>query len=584
MFRLCECLVALAALAPCVMGQTKTLIRDRDPIVLVGTNLPTLTGLDPNHIVAFRYQNGWEQIPVQIDERKVVDFYQVYGYDPGGYPTTAYADANTYTGADEDPTFDADDELVFMARDAGDRAAAGAAIPSGVLGNSGVEIAVTDPLDGGSGYVYLFQTDGTLAPDAGRSYVSYSFNLLAGPYIPNFNVVTGPNPENSEVITPYYRTHFSDRWICDQLNLYAGGATGVDVLDRCKILQTPGDCGRSEQTFSVRANNWNGEGAFFVNKVGPIRGIRSYMGANSGILTQREHLFYEQRQDVITSLRVHGIASLMDFNDYSPQAAGMSYYNNLNLQGVLIDGIPDTVATGPVVWEMVAGAQGSVLTAHQAQTDIDPFLYTSFYSDNAHPSYVQCTGDAWEYGASGLWLYNPIPNTDPQLADQYGYVKHLTITRNVYYEAPNQTVQTATLRYSQSNAPLAAQVSNYVPSHRLSLITINPTWGQVQMDPAPVDANDPNAMLYPSGTTVTLTAAAVAGKAFREWTIFDPNHPDDSNFATVDANATTTIVMDTDRQVAAAFKCGSGAEQTLPLLVVGVAGLGVVSRRRRQRG
>ena len=30
-----------------------------------------------------------------------------------------YADAKTYSGADEDPNFDADDELVFMARHIG---------------------------------------------------------------------------------------------------------------------------------------------------------------------------------------------------------------------------------------------------------------------------------------------------------------------------------------------------------------------------------------------------------------------------------------------------------------------------------
>ena len=34
-------------------------------------------------------------------------------------PALVYADSKTYSGADEDPNFDADDELVFMSRHVG---------------------------------------------------------------------------------------------------------------------------------------------------------------------------------------------------------------------------------------------------------------------------------------------------------------------------------------------------------------------------------------------------------------------------------------------------------------------------------
>ena len=64
----------------------------------------------------------------------------------------------------------------------------------------------------------------------------------------------------------------------------AGGAR--DILDRHKNLFAPGNCGRSENTFS------DGAGAIIVNKNGPVRAIRSYIGANSGTYTHREHLFY----------------------------------------------------------------------------------------------------------------------------------------------------------------------------------------------------------------------------------------------------------------------------------------------------
>ena len=52
-----------------------------------------------------------------------------------------------------------------------------------------------------------------------------------------------------------------------------------------------------------------------------MRAIRSYIGANSGPLTQREHVFYDGRSDVRTFLRVHAIPGL-DFLDYRPRRPG----------------------------------------------------------------------------------------------------------------------------------------------------------------------------------------------------------------------------------------------------------------------
>src|SRR5438132_11410381 len=43
--------------------------RELDPVVLQGSNVPSLNGIAPNLLVAFRYTDGWVQIPVQVDER-----------------------------------------------------------------------------------------------------------------------------------------------------------------------------------------------------------------------------------------------------------------------------------------------------------------------------------------------------------------------------------------------------------------------------------------------------------------------------------------------------------------------------------
>jgi len=138
----------------------------------------------------------------KIDERDTVTFNQVYG---GGYPqgdidVETYSDPGTYVGADSNPLFDQDDELVFMAKDAGGAAAVGASLPAGVVAGSGVQLAIHDSLDGGAGFVYLFESDGGLTPDAGADYVSYTFNLLAGSYPEDYNLANGPNPEMSSAV------------------------------------------------------------------------------------------------------------------------------------------------------------------------------------------------------------------------------------------------------------------------------------------------------------------------------------------------------------------------------------------------
>ena len=105
------------------LGQApRTLDRDLDPVVLTGADIPLLAGSQPGEIVAFRYAGGWEQIPVQIDERAELDYAIVYGEStPSGITTLDYTDADTYAGTDPDATFDDDDEIVFMAKDTGDR-------------------------------------------------------------------------------------------------------------------------------------------------------------------------------------------------------------------------------------------------------------------------------------------------------------------------------------------------------------------------------------------------------------------------------------------------------------------------------
>jgi hypothetical protein len=412
---------AVAGVALLVLGSSltgcepdpisSTLDRLVDPVVVTGAQANALVGAQPGRVVAFRASSaGWTQVPVQVDERKTTTLAAVYNLPPnqfGGTSTNVnvnvYTDPNTFTGADTDATVDADDEIVFMAHDAGGDAG-NLAAPPGTVGG-GVEVRIADPAVANSvGFVYLFRSDGSLAPGAGKQYVTYSFGLNSGDYKATYNRLDGPNPENSTITGQTYSAHFSDRWLLDRVSLSSGNKPGVDLVDRV-MYRFPGTCGRTEDTFD------DAEGAFVVNKVGPVRALRSYIGANSGPNTQATHAFYDSAMETTIDLRVHAIPGVGASLDLNQQAFGMTFRNPQVTGGVPIDGNPDTVPAGTPSWWTMTGAQGSLgfASSFQSNLALTPSVY---YQDDLTPT-NQCTGDGQAVADTGAFFNAAIACTDP---------------------------------------------------------------------------------------------------------------------------------------------------------------------------
>jgi hypothetical protein len=223
----------------------------------------------------------------------------------------------------------------------------------------------------------------------------------------------------------------------------------VNILDMQKYEFMPGLAARTVKTFSL------GEGAFVANKCGPIRAIRSFVGANSGPLTQREYLFYEGREDITTFLRVHSIPGGLSFFDYGPGAKGMKYTNNNNPNGVIVDGVPDTVTAGALNWEMLQGKQGTFCLVHWAKTDIPNPSSTSYYLDEEKTTVPQPTGDSSAFGASGPWYNALLPNTDPAAK---GSCNILEFHQSLFFMASNVAATEAAKRYEEHQKPLTVQV------------------------------------------------------------------------------------------------------------------------------
>ena len=297
-----------------------------------------------------------------------------------------------------------------------------------------------DPLaSAGVGYAYLFHSATLTGGSAGTSGVTYTFALDSGDYRATYkmgaaslspNNAWGFNPEHSTVVTPSYREQFGDRWLNNGLAVTAANASGAPILERTHFYATGVGCGRSEDTFDGGASN-PGEGAFIVNLSGPVRAIRSYLGANSYLYTANTHFFYPEREDLVTDVRGHaGMPGYGSGDDYVTGTTGLKYSDPSNT-GVPIDGTADAVtpiayttgAAAPPMWQMVSGAAGSVVTVRSLDTDIAGLNVTTVYQDRNPASPAQCTGDAAAWGQNGANLTSPVNNvpvTDPTLSSTPG--------------------------------------------------------------------------------------------------------------------------------------------------------------------
>ncbi len=457
-------LIAGLTLASVEFGWAQnTIKRVSEVVIMTGDQIEGLIGVAPHDVVAFRWEGTvWRQIPVQIDERDSIDGFTIYGHTPveeflnenwgtdlDKLVILTYTDTSTFTGPDSDLLFDHNDELLFMARDAGIRHS-GTLAPAHVDPASKVEIRLVDPLTEDRGFIYLFRKTGNLDPSAGKKYVDYRFNLLSGDYKETYTIGGMFDPEDSYVTTSYYQTHFSDRWIKDRLMIPANGATAYDtinILDGHKTLLEPNNCGRTEVVFSSQ------EGAFVTNKSGPIRAIRSYFGANSGPLNQREHFFYEQSEEVTFYLRMHSIRGIVDIMDHTRSAIGMRYKNNNNPEWITFDGVPEDINNGGIQWEILTGDQGSWISFSSISHNFNILdVSKTYYEDNLTPVDVQCTGDDEAIGSIGHLIPIRIPLTDPRGST----ANKLSMTRISYYQRPNLDETDVQALDSQRKNPISA--------------------------------------------------------------------------------------------------------------------------------
>ncbi|MFN2615637.1 MAG: hypothetical protein ABR581_00780 [Thermoleophilaceae bacterium] len=363
-------------------------------------------GTPVDRLLGYRWDartRHFRQIPFQVDEQFTrylsnpasgfshysgEDQHTTYAYDREGFRYTrnspdnpCLAQPDSQAATDPVRGLDDNDELAFMAGDAGPAAPSDEKLPHGI--EEARRVTLLDPSNpqGEPSYVYVMKrsADGPKADFTARNgYVQYQrdanadlFEKSESSYAGYGNAARGPvcdadgnvirNPDGSPKIerrrprdyawitTDRYRFRYDGRWLMTQLQISPNGGKsyGPDLIDRWKaraFQQDPSSktpcCGYEEED-----TNWGGSSTLLGEKVGPVRAIRETWGADSGTNVIRRETFYRGEMRQNSWLRVHvippldGIYAQWDFN-----AGRMTrFYNAKKPGGVPVDGSNDEV-------------------------------------------------------------------------------------------------------------------------------------------------------------------------------------------------------------------------------------------------
>ena len=315
-------------------------------------------------------------------------------------PHTAGVAADDYTQAMQDPVNTAaghaelndDDQITFMAGDAGTQAPSGTPQPAGTQAGNGQQVAIVDPTapaDGSAAtsYVYLFLQPGGSHFNASNGYVSMVRDANADEWVDRYtwgpgdperigisNVGYGPNiggdvcrtaanndasppittPDGSPrpsidrqprdgttVTTPTYSVRASGRWMVRSVRVAGSGGLGTNLISRWKgrAFQSSPDSSVSLVGFEDEQTNWELNSSLLGWKVGPVRAIREVWGADSGTNVTKTEFYYRDGFDFSYHVRVHpippdGLYTSWDFR----YGAVQTYYNQKNPAGIAVDG------------------------------------------------------------------------------------------------------------------------------------------------------------------------------------------------------------------------------------------------------
>jgi pimeloyl-ACP methyl ester carboxylesterase len=339
--------------APARALQTgKTLDRELEPVIVGGAGVEGFTGLPVDELLVYSYTDGvWRQIPAQVDEVTAT----------GEYTAT------------EDELLDANDEILFMAKDLGDRAEESVPMVDGYPACvRWYEIEVTDPISPSQqGWAYLVHS-GALTSTLADDYVTF-------------------DPDLHRIDTASYSLSFASTH--SGFGYLALGGSGVNILDRTKTRVYPQQAilpVLTEDTLSPPPDD--------LVKDGPVRAI-----VRGGKTLAYQSVVW--RTITIGRLIPPYDKALRFSTDFSETVSGSTYYNAAAMEGVTVDGITDTIPATPLSpWWQLSTNDGTLVQV--CDTSSIGGEQTNYFRDDSATD-PDDTGDGRSYGDTGVYIDAP---------------------------------------------------------------------------------------------------------------------------------------------------------------------------------
>jgi len=378
------------------LAQTINLDRQYEPVVLIGKEFPNFSNNATAlaQLFLYKYSAGtWTQIPFQLDE-----------VEPDPSPTDSTR--TTYFGAG-DGKLDDLDELAFMARDAGDKAATNVWVNDiSSLTSARSEIELTDPLTNSKGYVYLYRSTTLSVNPAAKDYVTY----VAPPQA---------NQGNDIIRAQSYEEGHLNNGINNSLLVpVSENGSGANFLDRLKLrfqINIGVPLTFNEDNFALlglRKQDGN------VRVIRELQERISLLGNNIDfpILVR----YYGYLSIFATSLNLSNLptspiavkATLLRLsNDFAPGVNGANWYNQNLTTAISVTGSAGNLNSTQAVivnepnlnWYMLSSAHGSFINIFSLPSNLGTTRRFYFHdAQNGTNDNTAETGDQKSYGDGGF--------------------------------------------------------------------------------------------------------------------------------------------------------------------------------------
>ncbi|MFZ5518279.1 MAG: T9SS type A sorting domain-containing protein [Candidatus Zhuqueibacterota bacterium] len=422
-----------------------------EPIILTGSSLSDLPNRDVTHLYLFSYHAGsdtWNMIPFQIDE-----------VNPDVEDSLKYfVPENDMAGI-----FDANDELVFMANDLGDRADSleWAANTDTIR----YEILIFDSFNK-YGYVYLYHSTEITDPIPNTYAMAY-------------------DAANDRVSSANYEVGFNSTGQLSDVSIKSPAGAGEDIFDRIKIRAIG-----SLWILPIFLDEELIRMGYAYAKTGPVRVIRNMFGyfqyealEVNEAFTQTAFFYpwngtFRLVEIPVEDAKQYGaeIDIIRVSWDFNHNASGMKFFSENNRAGVTIDGDKTNDAINSMCqpdelnWTMGAGNQGALLNV----------FYIPPLGDNIRIYYHEATdgstgdlsalafdtGDDSSFADSGFSLDSNIEN----------YVTDSTTFNFIYYNyflPANFSPDAASLLCEQLKSPVDFHARTQTKFTQSALATLN---------------------------------------------------------------------------------------------------------------